>query len=138
MPKIEGGCLCGAVRYTCDQQPVVTAICLCTHCQRQSGSAFSVNLGIPKGSLKLTGDSLVSYRDTGSSGQPVHRKFCGKCGSPILSDVEATPQVDFLKAGTLDDPSWVQPQAAIWCNSAQPWTTLPEGIPQFPESPPSS
>lgn len=42
MSKIEGGCLCGAVRYTCAAEPVMTAICQCTHCQRQSGSAFSV------------------------------------------------------------------------------------------------
>ena len=112
MSKIQGGCLCGEVRYQSDAEPVMTAICQCTHCQRQSGSAFSVNVGIPKGSLKFTHGAPATYEDKGSSGLPVHRMFCGKCGSPIFSSVEATPNLDWLKSGTLDDTSWLQPQVS--------------------------
>ena len=138
MPKIQGGCLCGAVRYQSDSEPVITAICQCTHCQKQSGSAFSVNVGIAKGSLKFTGDQPATYEDKGASGLPVHRLFCSKCGSPIVSDVEATPELDWLKSGTLDDTSWIQPQVSIWCDSSQPWVSLPEGISLFPQSPPAA
>lgn len=138
MSQVQGGCLCGAVRYHCDAEPVMTAICQCTRCQRQSGSAFSVNLGIPKGSLKFTGDQPTVFEDKGASGLPVHRLFCNKCGSPIVSMVEATQGLDWLKSGTLDDRSWLQPQASIWCDSAQPWVKLPEGIAQFAQSPPAA
>ena len=138
MSKLEGGCLCGAVRYTCEADPVMTAICQCTHCQRQSGGAFSINVAIPKGSLRYLGDTPATYEDTGSSGMPVHRRFCSKCGSPIVSEVEATPGLDWLKAGTLDDRSWLQPQVGIWCSSAQPWVTLPDDVRSFPQNPPAA
>ncbi|MDT7838563.1 GFA family protein [Aquabacterium sp. OR-4] len=133
--KIVGGCLCGAVRYQADAQPMVVALCHCTHCQRQSGSAFSVNVGVPKGSLRFTAGATAVYQDMGSSGQPVYRHFCGRCGSPIFSDVVARPGMDWLKAGTLDDRSWVQPTLSLWCDSAQPWVSQPEGATRFGKGP---
>lgn len=110
----------------------------CPHCQKQSAGAFSVNVAIPKGSLQLTFGKTMVFKDTGSSGKPVYRHFCSSCGSPIYSDVVATPQLDWLKAGTLDDSSWVKPVANIWCESAQSWVVYPEGVPRFPKSPPAS
>lgn len=136
MSKIQGGCLCGAIRYTSKAEPVMTAICQCTRCQRQSGSAFSVNVGIPKGSLEYQGEPPATFQDMGGSGQPVLRRFCSKCGSPIVSEVAATPNLDWLKSGTLDDTSWLRPQVSIWCESGQPWVSLPELMPKFPKSPP--
>ena len=138
MGKIQGGCLCGAVRCTSDADPVMTALCHCTHCQRQSGAAFSVNVGIPKGSLAYSGEIPTTYEDKGDSGLAVHRRFCRKCGSPIVSEVEATPTLDWLKAGTLDDSSWVQPSLSTWCSSGQSWVSLPDSIPSFPKGPPQA
>jgi hypothetical protein len=138
MSQISGSCLCGAIKYTCAAQAVMVAACHCSHCQKQSGSAFSVNVAIPKGSLQFTAGKAAIYKDKGSSGMPVYRHFCSGCGSPLFSDVVATPQLDWLKAGTLDDASWVKPVANIWCNSAQSWVTYPEGVAKFPQSPPAA
>lgn len=135
MSKIEGGCLCGAVRYRSSAEPLMTVICQCSHCQRTSGSPYSVMLAMPQDSLEFDG-ALSTYDDTGTSGQVVHRRFCGRCGSPIVSDAEVAPNMRFLKAGSLDDASGVQPQAAIWCDSAQPWAPLPDGVQQVPQNPP--
>jgi hypothetical protein len=136
MPKIQGGCLCGAVRYHCDAAPLMTAVCHCRSCQRQSGSAFSIIVGVPKGALMFEGAPPAAYRDSGDSGMPVERKFCAKCGSPIFSDVAATPDLDWIKAGTLDDTSWLQPQVNLWCDSAQSWVQLSDKIPKVPRNPP--
>lgn len=138
MTQIAGSCLCGAIQYNSPAPPVMVALCHCTHCQKQSGAAFSVNVGIPKGSLQFTAGKTAVYEDKGSSGQPVYRHFCGQCGSPIFSDVVATPQLDWLKAGTLNDTSWVKPVANIWCESAQNWVAYPPGVPQFAQNPPSA
>ena len=138
MPTISGGCLCGALKYITTAQPVMVALCNCRHCQKQSGSAYSVNVAIPKGSLQFTSGKTRVYQDTGSSGMPVHRHFCSRCGSPIFSDVVATPALDWLKAGTLDDTSWVKPSASIWCESAQAWVTSPEGVATFAQNPPAA
>jgi hypothetical protein len=78
----------------------------------------------------------ASYEDKGESGQPVYRHFCARCGSPIYSAVAAMTQLDFLKAGTMDDTSSVKPVINVWCKSAQSWVQHPEGVPSFAENPP--
>src|SRR5215203_302266 len=40
----EGGCACGAVRYRLTSDPLFTHCCHCLNCQRQTGSAFVINL----------------------------------------------------------------------------------------------
>ncbi len=137
IPKIEGGCLCGAVRYSSSAEPAMTLICHCAHCQKQSGTSFSVIVAVPRESLDVTGGSLKSYRDTGESGQAVHRRFCGECGSPLVSDVEAVPDLLFLKSGTLDDTNWLKPEMHIWTDHRQPWVTIPEGATTAGRNPPS-
>lgn len=136
--KIEGSCLCGKLRYHADAEPLVVALCNCTHCQKQSGTAFSVNVGVPKGSLTFTQGKTSVFADTGSSGLPVYRHFCGTCGSPMFTDVVARPTVDWVKAGTLNDTSWVQPTLSLWCDSAQSWLTQPDGVTRFPQGPTSA
>ena len=118
-PVHEGGCLCGNIRYQFSGDPLATAICHCKHCQRQGGSAFSIVSVVPSAAYAQQGDCKI-YVDTGDSGQPVYRHFCGDCGSPIVSLVAAMPGVTIVKAGTLDDPSWLQPTQEVYCCNALP------------------
>lgn len=124
MPKISGGCLCGAVRYNSDAEPSGTIICHCTHCQKISGSAFSVNIIVPAASVAWEGQSPASYADKGESGKPILRKFCSRCGSSLAAEAEALPGVLIIKAGTLDERSWLKPNAHLWTSSAQPWMRI--------------
>ena len=135
MSQIVGGCLCGNIRYTCEAEPMMMAICHCKNCQRQTSTSFSIVVAVPKGSLNVEGE-LSAYNDRGTSGQAVIRKFCGQCGSPILSDVAALLAMDFLKAGTLDDTSWLKTEAQLWCDSAQSWPNLDDDIAQIAQNPP--
>ena len=68
--------------------------------------------------------ALKTFNDLGDSGQTVYRRFCPECGSPILSEADALPGVAIIKAGTLDDTSWLKPGMEIFCDSAQPWVQL--------------
>ena len=104
MREMTGGCLCGQVRYSANADPIFVGVCHCTHCQRQTGTAFSVLVGIPKSSMLVQGQ-CKTFRDTCDSGQPVERNFCPECGSPIFSDLVVMPGITFIKAGTLDDTS---------------------------------
>ena len=132
MPKVVGGCLCGAVRYELAVEPALVAVCHCTTCQKNTGSAFSLNLGLPGDAVTISGDSLVTYEDhSGASGKPFRRGFCGRCGSPIFGRGDAYAGLMFIKAGTLDDPSWVKPSAHIWCAEKQPWVVIEEGATQM-------
>ena len=136
MEKIIGGCLCGAIRYESSAKSLMTAVCHCKNCQKQAGTSFSILVAVPKESLVVTGKTKV-FNDTGESGNPVYRHFCGDCGSPIYSDVTAMPDNLFVKAGTLDDSSWLEPDLHLYCDSAQSWVEVKEGVTQFAKSPPS-
>lgn len=138
MTKFAGGCLCGVVRYdSTAEAPAMVAACHCTDCQKQSGTAFSMNVAVPADSLSVSGDALKSFAVTGASGLAVKRYFCGACGSPVYTDVEAFDGVLFIKAGSLDDPSWVEPNAEIWADSKQPWANLKDDLASVPANPPA-
>lgn len=135
MAKIEGQCLCGGVRYASDAEPAFTAVCHCKHCQKTSGGAFSINLGMPADKVQLSGPSLASFEDIGESGKPVIRMFCKTCGSPIASDVKAFPGLLFIKAGTLNDTSSIKPGMHIWTDHAQSWVSIDPSAQKMPKNP---
>lgn len=137
MTHQSGRCLCGQVSYTLDGPPLATAVCHCRNCQRQSGSAFSVNLMVRESQLSLAGE-LATFEDEGGSGNKVHRRFCARCGSPVLSALDAMPGLVAVKAGTLDDVSQVRPGIQIWCDSKQDWLHLSPELPAFAKSPPAN
>lgn len=124
---VTGRCLCGAVSWELAGDVIATAVCHCDHCQRQSGGAFSVNLVAHESQLNVDGD-LSTYGDTGDDGGAtvyVRRRFCGVCGSPIVSDLVESAGIIAVKAGTLDDKSEIRPTVEAWCESKQPWVDLP-------------
>lgn len=127
---ITGQCLCGAIKYEIQSPPAMTGVCHCKNCQRQAGSAFSTLASVPKTEFAFTAGEpkLFEDRDT-NSGNPVQRYFCGNCGSPIYSAIEAQPDTLILKTGTLDDTSGFKPMFHAWCDSKQDWVTLEEGVP---------
>ena len=122
-PKpITGRCLCGNVTYSADAEPIVQAVCHCTDCQRQTGAPFSSLVAVPKAAFSVEGDTIGSYTTIGEDhGGPTERNFCSNCGSPVFSVATVMPDVVFVKTGSLDDASWVQPAAEAWTQSALPW-----------------
>jgi len=131
---MTGGCLCGAVRYAIEGDPVLSAVCHCRNCQKQSGTAMSVLIGVRADQMAVTG-SLTTYQDTGQSGDAVYRRFCGTCGSPILSDLPSQQGMHFVKAGTLDDVAGLVPKLHFWTASAQPWVRFADDAVKFEKTP---
>ena len=126
----EGGCACGAVRYRLTSDPLFTNCCHCLSCQRQTGSAFVINLLIEADRVELlAGDpqSVDVPRDDGST-QRIFR--CPHCQVAVFSEY-GRPQVRFVRGGTLDQPSSVTPDAHIYTRSRLPWIALPSSVPAF-------
>jgi hypothetical protein len=120
---VTGRCLCGSVTYSSDAEPVVQAVCHCEDCQRQTGGPFTVVIGVPRDSLTVAGDSLASFKTVGADhGGETERSFCNLCGAPLFSFNPTLPDFALIKAGSLDDASWVQPAFEVWTSSAQPWS----------------
>jgi hypothetical protein len=126
----EGGCACGTVRYRLASDPLFTHCCHCLNCQRQTGSAFVINLLIETDRVELlAGDPqpVAVPRDDGST-QQIYR--CPTCQVAVFSQY-GRPGVRFVRGGTLDDPSRVTPDVHIFTRSKLPWITLPESVPAF-------
>ena len=126
----EGGCACGEVRYRLASEPMFIHCCHCLNCQRQTGTAFVVNLLIEADRVQLLGgtaEPVDAPRDDGS----VQRIFrCTRCQVALFSEY-GRPEVRFVRAGTLDDPTAVTPDVHIFTRSKVAWVTLPEGTPAF-------
>jgi hypothetical protein len=135
VPQINGGCLCGQVRYSANAEPMFTGMCHCKTCQKESGSAFNIVIALPVSAVSIQGSPKV-YTRTGDSGQPVAHRFCPNCGSTITSEPAAMAGASIIRAGTLDDPSWLQPAMEIYCDAAQPWVHGAGQRQRFPGMPP--
>jgi len=133
---ITGGCLCGNVRYTADADPVVQGVCHCTDCQRQTGSPFSVFVGVPSAAFSIEGDTLSSITTIGEDhGGETERHFCSACGAPVFSFSPQAPGITLIKAGSLDDGSWLEPTLVVYASSAQPWSPRFESATSFERGP---
>ena len=120
---ITGQCLCGSVKYSADADPVVQVACHCKDCQRQTGGPFTVIVGVPRAAFTVEGSTLASFDTIGEDhGGKTQRNFCTACGAPVFSIAAVLPELALIKAGSLDDASWVEPQAEYWLSSAQPWS----------------
>jgi hypothetical protein len=126
----EGGCSCGDARYRLTTEPMFVHCCHCLNCQRQTGSAFVINLLIEAGRVELLAGELQPVdapRDDGSV-QRIYR--CPACQVAVFSEY-GRPEVRFVRAGTLDDPSTVEPDVHIFTRSKVPWVVLPDSTPAF-------
>lgn len=132
---LNGSCLCGAIRYTVGVPVTELRACHCTHCQKTSGTGWSVNAPIPASAFRLTQGTLKRYAGKADSGRTLYRYFCGDCGAPIYSQREATPENIALRIGTIDRPPPMQITAHIWTKSKRPWSPIEPGTKQFEGQP---
>lgn len=127
---LEGGCACGEVRYRLLSEPLFTHCCHCLNCQRQTGSAFVINLLIEADRVELLAGEphAVDVPRSGGKKQRIFR--CPACGVAVFSRYTRAG-IRFVRAGTLDDPSSVAPDVHIYTRSKVPWVELPESAPAF-------
>ncbi len=136
MKPIEGGCLCGAVRYIANAEPIMTRSCWCRVCQYLASGNATVNVVFPSNAVTITGE-LKDYASTADSGSRMHRRFCPTCGTQMFSEAEARPHLIIIRAGTLDDPEIARSSGVIWTRSAPSWGYIDPGVPHFEGQPPA-
>jgi hypothetical protein len=129
--ELEGGCACGAVRYTLKAAPLFVHCCHCRDCQRQTGSAFVLNALIETARVERRGPEPVRCEMPTDSGRPHGIYRCPTCGTALWSEYGGLAPLRFVRVGTLDDPTALAPTVHIYTRSKQPWITLPAGVPAF-------
>jgi hypothetical protein len=128
---LEGGCGCGAVRYRLNDEPIFVNNCHCRLCQRQTGTVSAVNDFIESERLELLSGDLNEHEFKTGSGATQIVVRCAKCGTPVWSHYRLGRKAAAVRVGTLDNPSAVRPDAAIFVTDKPDWAPLPEGVPQF-------
>jgi hypothetical protein len=126
----EGGCACGEVRYRLASDPLIVHCCHCLNCQRQTGSAFVINLMIEASRMEIVAGApqpVEAPRDDGSA-QRIFR--CPTCQVAVFSEYGRT-ELRYVRAGTLDRPSDVTPDVHIFTRSKVGWISIPESAPAF-------
>jgi len=133
---LQGGCLCGAVRYAITGPFQSASYCHCTRCQRRSGTAASANARVAREDFALLqgGDALRTFPPP--DGAP--KVFCSLCGSAIFSgDLDKKDPLG-VRLGGLDQDPGVRPQFRQHVGSAAAWETIPDdGLPRFQDGRPS-
>ena len=127
---MEGGCLCGAVRYVVEGQPLSSGICHCESCRRASSSPRLPFMGVRSGSFRYTTGAPVNY----ASSPGVTRSFCGRCGSPLTYRRDDAPDELDIMTVSLDDPGAVSPTFHVWTEDALDWDRLAGDLTRYRRS----
>ncbi|WBY08470.1 GFA family protein [Sphingomonas sp. 7/4-4] len=112
-----------------------TYACHCTICQRMTGASFAHQMPVAEEVLTVTGELTPVPMATLSGGLSVQR-YCAKCLTRIYNTNSARPGVAIVRAGTVDGSEGLSPRLHIHTSTKQPWITLPEGVPAYPEGAP--
>lgn len=135
---IEGGCLCGQVRFRISADPMSARMCWCRDCQRIASGSATVNVLFPEEAVAYEGD-IATFEMIADSGNRVQRGFCPNCGAQMYSrSIEPAGLPMRVRAGTLDNPELMPPQAIIWTTSAPSWAPLDPALPHYPKGPDSA
>jgi len=113
---LEGGCLCGAVRYRLGSQPFEAGYCHCSMCQRAAGAPVLAFATVPLKDLVFTGNPR--RRRSSDFGE---RWFCADCGTQLAMRVDHQPDTIDFTIASLDLPELVPPEFHIFFGSHIPW-----------------
>ena len=125
-PAIQGGCLCGAVRYEATGRPYDVTHCHCVDCRRSSGAAFVTWASFRSDAFRFTlGEPrIVSWAAR-------LRSFCGSCGTPLtFMAARDADEVD-VTVCTFDSPESISPEDHTWVDDRLPWIRTADGLPTY-------
>lgn len=134
---LEGGCICGAIRYRLSAPPLGVYNCHCKDCQRSAGSAFTSSMIVKRETLTVIAGETDIYDKTAQSGRVVRQHSCGVCSTRLFNEPLSSTTIYVLRPGTLDDSSWAIPVGNIWTDSKAPWVEIDPAVPNFPGQPDS-
>jgi hypothetical protein len=127
----EGGCLCGAVRFKAEGQPINVRLCHCRNCQKATASPFFARALFDQKALTVEGD-------TGRypTSEAVDRVFCKTCGTRLFA-WRKNPAVAGVALAAFDDRNAFAPTEHSWVAEKMDWVKLDDGLPHYPGTVPS-
>jgi hypothetical protein len=128
---LAGGCYCGALRFEISEDIPMRGLCLCETCQKISGGAGNLFIGIEAGNFHYTQGEPRRFKRESAADAPT-REFCGKCGVHIAARSPKAPGGLIVKVGALDDPSIFEgPKMVFWTKEKRAFHAIPAGVAVF-------
>jgi hypothetical protein len=128
---LTGACSCGGLSYTIKASPMATHCCYCNECQRDTGSAFALNLVVEGTNIFITNGERIAIKVPSHSGGGKLVTRCAKCYGAVWTHYGGSGQMlAFVRLGTLDEESkksLPNPDIHIFTEKKLPWVVLPEG-----------
>jgi hypothetical protein len=134
MTSIEGGCVCGRVRFRITEPVSTVAVCHCRRCQRFAGGGPNYSVVVPRGGLEITAGQPRPVELRADRGARVDRMFCGDCGTQLYSDTADRPYTP-VRLGALDDAARWKPSFHMWTEAAPPWHAIDDSLPRYERAP---
>jgi hypothetical protein len=128
---IEGGCLCGAVRYALSKPALRTCLCHCEDCRKASGAHAVAWTFFHTGALEWTKGipKMIRFAER-------ERSFCGDCGTPLMFFDPAIPHLFEVSTCSLDEPDRFPPEDQCWLVDALEWSGAVHALPRYDETSP--
>jgi hypothetical protein len=129
-PSLDGGCLCGAVRYRITGQPLVGTLCHCRSCRLASGAPSLAWTVVRTGDFRHEGAMPVEFE----SSPGIFRTFCGSCGTTLTWRSAARPDTIDVTTASLDRPDDIAPAKEIWLEHKLTWEAANPTLPHYARS----
>ena len=123
---LEGGCLCGALRYRIDAAPLWTGYCHCTSCRRSTGAPVTMFVGAATESVAFTRGERAVF----ASSPGVARGFCAACGTPLTYESDRFPGETHFYISAFDDPEPLKPAFHVFCEERIGWLEIADDLPR--------
>lgn len=128
--RIEGGCLCGAIRYRATARPVRGVICHCSTCRKHSGAPALAFAHFPAAAFAWLKAEPKWYRSSAFA----ERGFCAICGSTVAMREEVLGDRVQVSVGSLDEPDKIKINDHVWTRERVSWFQVFDDLPRFPQS----
>jgi hypothetical protein len=124
--ELQGGCLCGAVRFSASQKPNGIVACHCHECRQMTGHFMAAAFVIKSKLTILKSEGLRWYR----SSPFARRGFCNRCGSTLFWDGDKLDKIG-IAAGALDDTTGLKLNAHVYVPEKGCYYEITDGLPQY-------
>ena len=128
---LEGGCLCGQLRYALSARPFAADYCHCRQCQKNTGAPVSAWMDFKSDQVSWTKSGTLQEF---ASSEQIRRGFCSTCGSTLSYRHKKHPEYFSLAIASLDDPDAVRPTYHIYTASQMKWFQIDDDCKRYPNA----
>lgn len=124
---LEGGCLCGDIRYQTTALPFNSDHCHCSMCRKTTGAVVGTWVDFKIEEVMWLNTKPLEY----ASSNEIRRGFCPSCGSSVSFRHIEHPEYITLSTGSLDEPDKAPAKIHIHVADKVSWLNIDDDCKRF-------